>query len=224
MKTMKFLALACLTAGLAVAQSSYLGIGLLQSPNGIEVTKVTAGSPAAAAGLKEGDVITSFNGQPVSSNEQFILLVRQTLPGRQVRLGILRGGAAQTVTARIGIITDTTQSGGVPGVAVPRIPDELQSFPGWRSPILGVEAEELQGKQLAEYFGVTEGVLVRSVAAGSAAEKAGIKAGDVITGVGSTKVALPVDITNRLRIMTGKSVPVTLLRRNQPMTLNVTFE
>ena len=53
---------------------------------------------------------------------------------------------------------------------------------------LGVEAEPLNS-QLAEYFGVKEGVLVRSVMKGTAAEKAGIKAGDVITRVGTQKVA-----------------------------------
>ena len=50
---------------------------------------------------------------------------------------------------------------------------------GLRSPMLGVEAESIDG-QLAQYFGVSDGVLVRTVMKGSAAEKAGVKAGDVI--------------------------------------------
>ena len=186
---------------------------------GVEVTLVTAGSPADSAGLKAGDVITQYNGQRVNDNEQFVLMVRATPPGRQVKLQVYRGGAAQDLTARIGIASNA--AGGVPGAA-PRTPDAAQNFPGWRSPVLGVSAEGLQG-QMAEFFGLS-GVLVREVASGSAAEKAGIKAGDVIIGVGSMRVAMPEDITRRLQMMTGNSVPVTLQRKGQSITLNVTFE
>jgi len=58
---------------------------------------------------------------------------------------------------------------------------------------LGVTVEGLDD-QLAEYFGVKEGVLVKSVQADSAAQKAGIKAGDVITGLNGSKVYDPVDL------------------------------
>lgn len=218
--------LAMMFAGLACAQSSYLGIGLRELPEGAgpEVTLVRKGSPAEAAGLKAGDVIVQFNGLRVTSNEQLTALVQRTPPGRQVRLEILRGGVPQTLTARIGMITDATPAGGVSRAVVPRAPDVPQPLTAWRSPVLGVEAEGLAPGQFAEFFGVTEGVLVRSVAAGSAAEKAGIKAGDVITGVGSTKVATPADITNRLRMMTGNTIAVSIQRNHQPVTLNVTFE
>ena len=221
---MKTILIACVMATLAQGQSSYLGIMQLQNSAGVEVTRVVAGSPADAAGLKVGDVITQFNGLRVTSNEQFQSLVRQTLPGRQVRLEIQRGGVAQTITARMGTITNVNQAGGLPGIAGPRITDVPQSFPGWRSPVLGVEVEDLRPGPFAAYFGVTEGALVRNVASGSAAEKAGIKAGDVITGVGSTKVATAVDITNRLQMMTGNSLGVALMRDRQPVSLTVTFE
>lgn len=232
---MKTILLGCFATGLVLGQSSYLGIWLWQvdaaraqelklpEAAGIEVTRVSAGSPAESAGLKAGDVITQYNGQKVSSIEQFSQLVRETPAGRQVKLQVYRSGAVQTLTARIGASTPTTFVGGVPAPLEPRMPDVPQSFTAWRSPVLGVEAEALQG-QLAGFFGVTEGVLVRSVASGSAAERAGLKAGDVITGVGSAKVATPVDITNRLRMMTGNTVPVTLQREHRGMTVNVAFE
>ena len=222
---MKLAMLACLAAGLTCGQSSYLGIGLLQLPNsgGIEVTHVNSGSPAEAAGLKVGDVITSVNGQKVVSNEQFSALVRQMLPGRQVRLDIQREGGAQTLTARVGTITNATQAGGVPQPA-PRMPDVRQSVPAWTSRILGVEAEELEGKQLAAFFGVTDGVLVRSVVPASAADRAGIKAGDVITAIGSTKVGSPIEISTRLQMMTGNTIAVAIRRNQQPMTVNVSFD
>ena len=58
----------------------------------------------------------------------------------------------------------------------------------WRSSVAGIEAESLDS-QLAEYFGVKEGVLVRSVVRGSAAEKSGLRAGDVIVKVDDTRIS-----------------------------------
>jgi serine protease Do len=57
------------------------------------------------------------------------------------------------------------------------MPDIPKAMMSWRSTMLGVEGESLGNSQLAEYFGVKEGVLVRSVIKGTSAEKAGIKAG-----------------------------------------------
>ena len=89
---------------------------------------------------------------------------------------------------------------------------------------LGVEAEPLNS-QLAEYFGVKEGVLVRAVTKGSAAEKAGMKAGDVITKVGTQKVAQPADVSRALRaIAPAKMVPITIMRDRKETTLNATIE
>ena len=81
----------------------------------------------------------------------------------------------------------------------------------WRSPTLGIESEALDG-QLAEFFGVKEGALVRRVTNGSPAEKAGIKAGDVIVRVNDAKVAAPADISNSLRGLRGRSVSVVVVR------------
>jgi S1-C subfamily serine protease len=92
----------------------------------------------------------------------------------------------------------------------------------WRSPSLGVVGEAVED-QLAAYFGVKEGVLVRSVVADSAAEKAGIKAGDVIVKVDEDKVATPREITNALRSGGKKSVNVALMRDRKEMAVTVTL-
>jgi serine protease Do len=103
------------------------------------------------------------------------------------------------------------------------MPDFPRSFMTWRSLVLGIEAEALDG-QLAEYFGVKEGVLVRSVTKGSAADKAGIKAGDVITRVDDSKVATPADISGRIRSVKGKQAPVVVMRDRKEMTLSVAVD
>jgi len=94
----------------------------------------------------------------------------------------------------------------------------------WRSSMLGVETESLTS-QLAEFFGVKEGVLVRSVSRNSPAEKAGIKAGDVITKVDDNKVSSSRDISAALRNLHSKrTFPVTVIRKQQETTVNVTVE
>jgi serine protease Do len=105
-----------------------------------------------------------------------------------------------------------------------RIPDVPTAHMGWRSATIGIEAESLDS-QLAEYFGVKEGVLVRSVVKGSAAEKAGLRAGDVIVKVEGEKVSTPKDVSAAVRSKPGqRTLPVTIMREKREMSLNVTVE
>ena len=210
---------------------SFLGVGIkeietdrakalkLKEEAGVEVTRVDENSPAEKAGLKSGDVILEYNGQHVEGIEQFSRLVHETPAGREVKLGVIRNGANQTIVAKIGSRRPAAVPFDLGNISV-RIPDIPHTFMGWRSSLLGVEAESLDG-QLAEFFGVKEGVLVRSVIQGSAAEKAGMKAGDVITRVDDSKVASSSDVTSRLRSSRGKSVPVVVLRDHKEVTVSV---
>jgi S1-C subfamily serine protease len=111
-----------------------------------------------------------------------------------------------------------------PKVAV-TIPDMPKAFMSWRSSILGIEAESLE-PQLAEFFGVKEGVLVRSVVKNSAAEKAGLKAGDVITKVDESSVATPRDVSSAVRSLKAakKAIPLSIIRERREMTVNVNLE
>src|ERR1035441_3030853 len=87
----------------------------------------------------------------------------------------------------------------MPNIEIPRFQMSLQN------PMLGIVGESLEREdQFAEFFGVQEGVLVRSVKKGSAAEKAGIKAGDVITKVDDSKVTSNAEITRVLRGVKSK--------------------
>jgi serine protease Do len=200
----------------------------LKDEVGVEITGIEPESPAEKAGLKVGDVVIEYQGQRVEGTEQFIRLVRETPVGRNVKLLVHRpGAAAQTVTATVGARKQPkVMMGEMP--APPKVelwmPDMPRAYTGLRSSRLGVEAEGLQG-QLAEYFGVKEGVLVRSVAKGSAAEKGGLKAGDVITKVDQKPLESPRDLSEMLRDSRDKkSVAVTVMREKREMTLTVTPE
>jgi serine protease Do len=104
------------------------------------------------------------------------------------------------------------------------MPDLPRAYTGLRSPRFGVEAEGLEG-QLAEFFGVKEGVLIRSVTKGSAAEKGGFKAGDVITKVDQKPLDSPRELSELLRgSRDKKTVAVTVVREKREMTLNANLE
>jgi membrane-associated protease RseP (regulator of RpoE activity) len=146
--------------------------------------------------------------------EQFSRMVRVTPAGRDVKIGIVRKGAPQTITARIvgrPAISGQLLPAPVQNPFELRFPDMPQSRMTWRSTVLGIEAEALDG-QLAEFFGVKEGVLVRAVTPGASADKAGIKAGDVIVRVDDAKVATPADISAHLRVLHGRPVSVVVVR------------
>jgi serine protease Do len=92
---------------------------------------------------------------------------------------------------------------------------------GGRGGVLGVELESLS-PQLGEYFGVKEGVLVRTVVKGSAADRAGMKAGDVILKVGDNRVSTPGQVSMWIRSSRAKSpVAVAIMRDRRELTLSV---
>ena len=74
----------------------------LKEDYGVEITRVEENSPAEKAGVKAGDVVLEYNGQRVEGMEQFGRMVRETPPGREVKLTISRNGATQTLTAVLG--------------------------------------------------------------------------------------------------------------------------
>ena len=206
----------------------------LKEERGVEVSSLAEDGPAAKAGIKQGDVVLEFNGQPVEGTAQFSRLVRETPVGRHVKIAVWRSGAAQTLTATVGEYKQATVVGPgdggwnfnmpeiqpMPNIEIPRFQMTLQN------PMLGIVGEPLgREDQLAEFFGVPDGVLVRSVKKGSAAEKAGIKAGDVITKVDDSKVASSMEITRVLRgLKSKKTFGITVVRNKKETALTVTME
>ncbi|MDQ6759581.1 MAG: PDZ domain-containing protein [Acidobacteriota bacterium] len=224
----------------ALAGGSFLGVGVaevtperardlkLREEYGVEITRLEDDSPAAKAGLKSGDVILEYQGQRVEGLTQFGRLVRETPAGRTVKLVISRGGATQTVQATVASRKGMVSHEGNLAFAMPSMPDIQIDMPrvftALNSSMLGVEAESL-GKQLAEFFGVKDGVLVRSVVKGSAAEAAGIKAGDVITKVDQTPVAAVSDLSSAVRSSRSKrTFPVQIMREHHETTVTVTID
>jgi serine protease Do len=230
---------------LTLAQGgSFLGVGVTEIDNeraralnlreerGVEVTRLEDDGPAEKAGLKVGDVVLEYNGQRVDGTEQFVRLVRETPPGREVKLSVNRNGAIQTIPVKIGVRKTGTAilrspegfRFEIPEGPMIQIPDIPKTFMSWRSTLLGIEAESLES-QLAQYFGVKEGVLVRSVLKGTTAEKAGLKAGDVITKVDGAATASPRDVSKAIRSASSKKIAtLQIIREKHEMTVSVPIE
>ncbi|MGA3020244.1 MAG: PDZ domain-containing protein [Bryobacteraceae bacterium] len=235
------------------ALTSYLGINAvditserakalqLKEERGVEITSVDEESAAAKAGLKEGDVVLEYNGQHVEGWEQLRRLVSETPIHREVKIGIWRNGAAQTLTATVGSRKDMINLKGGALVLpdgndfqfkmppMPAMPPSIE-IPQFRTfaqnRTIGIFGESLgQEEQLAEFFGVKNGILIRSVVKGSAAEKAGIKAGDVLTKIDDAVVASPAEIASALRAAGSKrTFTVTVVRNKKEMVVTVTLE
>ena len=226
-------------SGIPSMGGTYLGVNLaeidtnrakelkLKDDYGVEITRVEEHSPAEKAGLKPGDVVLEYNGERVEGMAQFGRLVRETPPGREVKLTISRDGKTQKVAALLESrryrFSVNFPPGGfqMPAFDMPDIP---HIYTATRSARLGVEAEAL-GPQLASYFGVKEGVLVRSVLDNTPAQRAGMKAGDVITKVDGLMVTAPGELSSAVREANSKrTYSIELMRDRKPVTVMVTVE
>jgi serine protease Do len=214
---------------------------------GVLIEDVRADSPAMAAGLKDGDIVTSFDGERVRSTRQFARLVQETPSGRPARTQVLRDGKPVdlTVTPSAGERAEGPRRfefyrGGpafrmelpdVPHVEIPEIAPEgfaprahVEPFMWARPGRLGVNVQSLT-PELAEYFGVKEGVLVSSVVKDSPAAKAGLKAGDVITTVDGATIDDAGELRRRLPVGdTAAEVNLGVVRDRKSVSMKVPLE
>ena len=198
------------------ARGAQLGVSVsdvdVKGTAGVRIDDVDPDSPADAAGLREGDVVVEFDGERVRSARQFRRLVQETPEGRAVKMSVLRNGQRQTLEAIPENQATTWRFDRDPG----------SRFPTTRGR-LGVTIQSLT-PELEEYFGAKNGgVLVSSVAQDSAAAKAGMKAGDVITSINGRSVTGSGDLMRELRNLTGE-VTLGIVRDKQAMTLKAVLK
>lgn len=204
--------------------------------SGVMIDDVREGTPAASAGFRRGDIVVEFDGERVRSARHFARIVRETRAGREVRATIVRGGAREVLN-----VTPRAR-GAADLVDLPEIRREIER--GWRGlpPEFDFDFDfDLPGDridnlfrgglgatltplnpQLAEYFGVKDGLLVASVQPESRAARAGLKAGDIITAVGGTAVRTPSDVSRAVRgAQPGTTTELRVTREKKELTLTV---
>lgn len=194
----------------------------LDGISGTWVTRVTPESAAARAGLAEGDIIVRVDGQDVRSARHLTRIVSETPVGRTVPVDYLRAGQRGQVT----VTPDSAPAMTMRGMRdiAPRIREPLMMAMGRARGRLGLSVQDLT-PQLAEYFGVTAGVLVTQVHDGSPAARAGMKAGDVITRIDTSDVTRASDVFRAVATLDGgASVKVELTRDRQTQSLSVTLD
>jgi serine protease Do len=177
---------------------------------GVVIENVRPDSPAAQAGLRESDVVVEFDGERVRGARQFTRLVQETPPGRTVTAVVLRGGQRTNVSI-------TPVAGGRQGAraldrdqlrdierkveeAMENARENMPRFEIAPNPraVLGLRVQELT-PELAAHFGAKDGVLVASVQENSAARKADVRVGDVITSVNGQAIQSGTDLQRQVR-------------------------
>ena len=205
---------------------------------GARIEGVTPGAPAARAGVKAGDIITKFNGTalggtPADTGDEsgpgrkLLELARALEPGDTVRLEYRRGAETKTATVVAEDLAGHEWGMRVsPKVRIAPMPDMGMFLPemddwggefewsmgGMRSPWSGLEFVSVE-RELGEYFGVTEGLLVVKARADSGMP---LRAGDVILAIDGRKPTSP---SHALRILrsyeVGESVKLDVQRKQR---------
>jgi serine protease Do len=151
--------------------------------SGVLVDEVVPGSPAEKAGLKQGDVITTFDGQPVRTREGLQYLVSTSDSGKSYTVHYLRDGRSNSVTItpvdRQALLASVSPKSGTPE------PESKGEIQGTEGDGFGLSVTPLT-PTLAKRFGYDSqlsGLVVTKVAQGGPAQESGIEVGDLITKV-----------------------------------------
>ncbi len=165
---------------------------------GALVESVDKDSPASKGGIQVKDVITSVNGKPIRSGVELRRVVQSLAPGTQAKVVVVRDKKEKTLTVKLGEAPTgeedaTTETGGRIGLSVqPLTPETAKE--------LGVDSS-------------VKGVVVRKVDPGSAADRAGIKVGDVITEIDDTAVTSVASFSKAERQLKKGDTAIVVVQR-----------
>jgi hypothetical protein len=211
----------------------------LKEVRGAVITLIDHDAPAGQIGLRVNDVVLQLNGQNVEGAEQLRRMLREIPPGRKVSLEFSRDGNLQTTSVELAdrhamehdVWNKLGKDGDVfvaqnPGMGVLEGGGDA-SLPGmFHMPIFGSTLNvgamvEPLAAQTADFLGVANGLMVKTVAHKSEAASAGFKPHDVILKVGNDPITTLSDWDRALRSNQGKSVQVTILRDRKQQTLTL---
>ena len=172
----------------------------LKDAKGAIVAKVEKDSPAAAAGLKDGDVVAAIDGESVADSHDLARKIAALGPKKVAELSIIRKGAPQTVTVTLGSLSDDRQVRADAGAQGSSSKDALAKYGMRLAP-----AAEVDGA------GKT-GVVVSDLDPDGAAAEKGLKTGDVILEAAGKPVSRPSEVTAAIDAAKADGKKFVLLR------------
>ncbi len=211
-------------------QRGMLGIGIqdlteelaesmdLKGQKGVLVNKITEGSAAEKAGIKEGDVITAINGEKVEDGNSLRNKVAGTKPGSEIKLKLFRDGKEQELTAKLDEFTVEKAKNSVGQGNEDSEPNEASS-----NGKLGLSLQPLSAeinKELELPTG-TKGVVVTDVDPDGAAAEKDIQKGDVILKINGQSVESLSDVQSTLEKSGDKSILLLISRKGQTVFITV---
>ena len=174
----------------------------LDKPAGALISQVEPGGPAEKAGVRVGDVVIEFDGQPVNESADLPHIVGMVKPGTRSAMKVIREGKKTDLRITVGELESADDEGSV----------AQASATGGR---IGLVIDDLDQQQKAQ-LRINGGVVVREVARGKAGDRAGLRPGDVITLIGSESVRDAKRFGEIVAALpSGTHVPVRLLRGGQ---------
>lgn len=177
--------------------------------DGILVTDVIEESGAEMAGLDSGDILIEFDGTKLTSVETLRKKIRDHDVGDKVNVKYVRDGS--TKNANVELL-------GRKDANIFVAPDKWVQIMDLKRPWIGIEMQEVNS-QLADYFKVDSGILVTRVVEDSPAEKAGLKAGDIVVGWNDVKITAQDDLYDALdEAEAGQTVDFKVVREGKSMT------
>jgi serine protease Do len=217
--------------------------GLDYEGEGVLVSQVVGNSPAYRGGIRKGDVILSVNSRRINSPDQLSEVVQSAKVGQTVSIALMRNGERRTVSAKLAERSSRSMSGSdFDDMKKMRIMNEddfkdmekemrrhadthTYTFRSSGRGRLGVRVQSLDG-DLGSYFDAPDGkgVLITEVVDDSPADRAGLKAGDVITEVGGRKISDYDDLVDVLRDRDEGNVSVTVMRKGSRKTVQAELE
>jgi serine protease Do len=166
----------------------------LTSTRGALVADVTPNSPAAKAGIKQGDVVLRYNNRDVDQQRDLPRLVAETPVGSTAPITVWRNGRTEQLQATVGKM---------PGAEVASAEQDQTAQPATpeRTSTLGLQLERLDNgmRQRLGIKGDIKGVVVTEVAQDSPAADLGIQPGDVIVAINQQPVTSPTDAAEKVR-------------------------
>ena len=182
----------------------------LESSQGVLIADVIKGSPAAEAGVRQGDVVVSINGKEVNDPSALQFLVSEIPPGTRVPVTVIRDGGRKTVTVTIGDLSEAE---------IPRdtyLVEDNRFLEGARVADLSPPLRDS-----LEVPNNVDGVVVAGVERNSPASSTGLRPGDVIVAINGRKIAGLSEFKQLLQSVNGRRMEISIYR--QGMILNMTL-